>query len=48
MQKNCTILGINTMGHAADNPYFSRALPSLVHWCYAAPVIILYRLPVGR
>ncbi len=48
MQQNCTVLGINTMGHAADNPYFSRALPSLVHWCYAAPVITLYRLPVGR
>lgn len=48
MQQNCTVLGINTMGHAADNPYFSRALPSLVHWCYAVPVITLYRLPVGR
>lgn len=48
MQRNCTVLGINTMGHAADNPYFSRALPSLVHWCYGAPVITLYRLPVGR
>lgn len=48
MQQNCTVLGINTMGHAADNPYFGDALPSLVHWCYAAPAITLYRLPVGR